>query len=636
MFTKSVIAICSSLILLQQQAFGQDLVATATELQNKYKEEEVALLDGQINYIFSKDINRSMVKVGEKKDLQLLSLRYNQTLAQYITYDANSTVEKFYGSSNLRQVLPDNLKYCGNYTSDGYFYDDSKFCSQVLKLKEVGELWKLNSVKTVNDSKYQTSVYFQENYPVVNKTVKFTIPKDIDIQLMEFNLDGYSISKAETEENNNRVVTYTIKDLPPFETFRNKQGSQYYSPHILILVKSYMASANKKVTLLESVDDLYKWYHSLASQLKTNEAVIKATADKIIAGKQTDEEKIKAIFYWVQDNIRYIAFEDGVAGFKPDDAQNVLEKKYGDCKGMANLTKEILRAAGYDARLTWIGTKSIRYDYTIPSLAVDNHMICTVFLNGKRYFLDATEDYDAFGDYAERIQGRPVMIEDGEKYILDKVPELDKTRNLEEHQYTAKINGDLFEGTGKFTLNGEVKKDFLYFYNHTKNDEKKDYLDHFINNERNTFKVTNIKYDDLNERSGAFNINFNFSIANTVNTFNNEMYIEIDPSKDLKNASVTENRMSNLDFGEKIYKKMNIDLEVPSGYTVSQLPEDLEIKEKDFSFKFHYSMNGNKISYSKELCVDKGIIEKADFAKWNNAIKKLSKAYENQIILKKQ
>lgn len=618
-----------------QQSYSQDLAAQATELQSKYKDSPVALIDGTVTYLFSKDYSSPLVRVNEKKEWQLLSLRYNQLLPQYVTYDANSSVDKFFGSSNLRQNMPDALRTCGTYTSDGYFYDDSKYCMQNLKLKEVGELWKLTSIKTVKDSKYFTSVYFQEDFPVVNKKVVFTIPKEIEVQLMEFNFEGFDIQKEETETNTNKVITYTIKSLPPFEKVRFKQGIQYYSPHILVLVKSY-DYANKKVELLASVDDLYKWYHSLVGQLKTDDSVLKPVVDKLTSGKTTDEEKIKAIFYWVQDNIRYIAFEDGIAGFKPDDAQNVLEKKYGDCKGMANLTKELLRVAGYDSRLTWIGTNSIRYDYTIPSLAVDNHMICTLILNGKRYFLDATEDYDAFGDYAERIQGRPVMIENGDSYILDKVPVSDKKRNLEEHYYAVKINGDQFEGSGKFTLNGEVKKDFLYFYNHTKNDSKKEYLDKYINDDRTTYKVSNINHDDLSERSGAFNINFNFSISNQVNSFNNELYVEIDPTKDFKNATVKDDRQSNLDFGEKIYKKINVELEIPEGYVLGQLPENLDIHESNFSFKCNYSMNGNKITYSKELSVDSGIIDKADFVKWNSAVKKLAKAYENQIILKKQ
>lgn len=610
---------------------AQDYVKMANELQAKYKDAPVAIISSYINYEFMKDGGKPLVKVIEKKQASLLSLRYNQKITEYISYDNNSQVEKFLASSKLSHGSP---MYCGTYTSDGYFYDDSKFCSQILKLSEVGEVWQVNTVKRVNDSKYQTSAYFQEGYPVVSKTVVFTIPEDIDVELKEFNFEGNSISKTETTSGNKRIIKYTINDLAPFQDVRYKPGIQHYSPHVLILVKSIKTGARSE-NLLASTDDLYKWYHSLTGQLKTDPAVFKPTVDKLTAGKKTDEEKIKAIFYWVQDNVRYIAFEDGIAGFKPDEAQNVFEKKYGDCKGMANLTKEMLKLAGYDARLTWIGTKMIKYDYSIPSLAVDNHMICTVLLNGKRYFLDATEDYNAFGDYAERIQNRPVLIEDGDHYILDKVPEFDKTRDTEQHNYAAKINGELLEGSGKYILNGESKKEFLYRYSHTQSDKKKEYLDEYINDGKSNYKVNDITYGDMKERSGPFDINFNFSIANSVSLFNNEMYVDIDPSKDFKNSSVKEDRQSDIDFGEKIYKKINIELETPSGYTVTELPENVTVAEKDFSFKISYTQSGNKIIYNKEISIDKGIVEKSNFTQWNAAIKKLTKAYESQITLKK-
>ena len=115
----------------------------------------------------------------------------------------------------------------------------------------------------------------------------------------------------------------------------------------------------------------------------------------------------------MQDNIRYIAFEDGLAGFIPATAQEVFKSKYGDCKGMANLMTEMLKLAGLEAYMTWIGTRHIPYDYTLPSLAVDNHCISTVIIGGKEYFLDGTEKYIPFGDYAWRIQGKEVLIGKG-------------------------------------------------------------------------------------------------------------------------------------------------------------------------------------------------------------------------------
>ena len=72
----------------------------------------------------------------------------------------------------------------------------------------------------------------------------------------------------------------------------------------------------------------------------------------------------------------------------------------------------MLTIAGFDARLTWIGTSDLPYAYSLPSLVVDNHMICTVILNGKKYFLDGMEEYIALSDYAQRIQGKQVLIED--------------------------------------------------------------------------------------------------------------------------------------------------------------------------------------------------------------------------------
>jgi hypothetical protein len=65
------------------------------------------------------------------------------------------------------------------------------------------------------------------------------------------------------------------------------------------------------------VDDLYVWYSYLISKTKNDKTYLKVQVDKLIAGKTTDEEKIKAIYYWVQDNVRYIAFESGFAALCP-------------------------------------------------------------------------------------------------------------------------------------------------------------------------------------------------------------------------------------------------------------------------------------------------------------------------------
>lgn len=621
------------LISIASAVSAQDYPKLAKELQQKFKDDEAVLLESSYTYEFSRG-GKSPAKVMVSRNEKLLSLRYNVPIYETEVYDANSQIEKFFAVSNLRQKAAEDMKACGTYTQEGLFFDDSKFCTHQLKLKEVGEVWDVTSVKNIFDARYLTTVFFQDKFPLQKKTISFIVPEEIEIEVREFNLREFSIVRKDRKEAGKTIIEFSAKDLPAKAIEDMDRGTQYNRPHVLVLLKS-VTQAGKKTNVLASPQDLYAWYSSLTQQLKSNPAVFRPTVTQLIQDKKTDEEKIKAIYYWVQDNIRYIAFEDGVAAFKPSEAQDVFEKRYGDCKGMANLTKEMLKVAGYDARLTWIGTRRIMYDQTLPSLAVNNHMICTVLLNGKMYYLDATEKYMPFGENAQRIQSRSVMIEDGSRFILDKVKESDINHDIDQRKLVASINGENLEGTYHIDLKGEPKKNFLYTFNYTKSDKREDFITNFISSGNKNVKATGLKLPDFTERSGPLALDCNITFAGAVSSFNNEYYIDIDPSKSFKNWTIKDTRQSDVDFGEKIHKKTSIELIIPPGYKLSHLPEKVSVSDPEFSFAMQYTQAGNKIIYTKELNIPDGIIRKQSFTRWNDAVKKLAEAYESQIVLKK-
>src|SRR2546423_317640 len=141
---------------------------------------------------------------------------------------------------------------------------------------------------------------------------------------------------------------------------------------------------------------------------------IRETVAKITAGHANDLDKIKAIYYFVQDKIRYIAFEEGYSGYIPSSAQAVLDNKYGDCKGMANLLTEMLKLSGYDAHFTWIGTRAIPYPQSMLALCVNNHAITTSDLNNREIPVTISGDI---------ILKNLVQTIEGNKYInLDFFP----------------------------------------------------------------------------------------------------------------------------------------------------------------------------------------------------------------------
>jgi hypothetical protein len=387
--------------------------------------------------------------------------------------------------------------------------------------------------------------------------------------------------------------------------------------------------------LFNETKDLYNWYKSLTNQLKNENDAIKNKVEELTKDVQNDDDKVKNIYYWVQDNIRYIAFEDGIAGFKPDEASNVFNKKYGDCKGMANLTKQMLIEAGFDARLTWIGTKRIAYDYSTPNLSVDNHMICSLFINNDVIFLDGTEKFNSLGEYADRIQGKQVLIEDGEQFILKKIPIADVSVNKEHFDYTLKLIDETITGTVDKTFNGESRSSLLYYFSTLKNDKKDEFLEWYLNKGDTNIKVSNINTSDLENRDLSMNIKYDISIKNVVSVFDESVYIDLDFDKEFSNHNFDE-RKTDYIFSSKKDIESITKLEIPSGYTISHLPENISVSSKNYDMSINFEKKNNTIIYKKAFKIKNAKIETSDFDEWNTFIKSLNTTYNEQIIITKQ
>ena len=525
-------------------------------------------------------------------------------------------------------------KLCGSYQQDDIFHSDSKVCSIKFPLEKKGESFTYSYQNNFRDVKYLTSLYFHNPIPSVEKIIEYRIPSWLETDLREFNFSNAGIEKTSVKENDITRITYKMKDVPAFQRESSSPHHAISYPHIICVNKAFTENGQRGV-LFESVKDLYGWYHSVCSSIGNDPAALKERVTALTSSKKTDIEKIEAIFYWVQDNIRYIAFENGIMGFKPDAAQNVLNKKYGDCKGKANLLKEMLKLAGYDARLTWIGTSDLPYDYSLPSLAVDNHMICTVILNGKRFFLDGTEDFIALNDYAQRIQGKEVLIEDGDKYIIDKIPDFPADRNRVKTVTKMNIEEGTLKGNMAVEYNGESKILLQRVYSSIRSENKKDALSNFLKKSNDNVVVNNIKEPDFNDRQRALQVSFDFTANNQVTKTGNELYVVMDWDKEFSGFEFDADRKNDYEFNQKYYLTSQAELTIPAGYKVDYLPEAFKKSTPDYSFEGSFTNKGKSIVYTKTIVVNKPILHKATFKEWNSFISSINKFYNDQVVLVK-
>lgn len=548
-----------------------------------------------------------------------------------IFYNDEVSIDNVKASNSKNKDVPFQ-KNCMAYTDEDIFHSDSRLCVIKFPMEEKGKAFQYSYQENFRDVKYVTSLYFHDNLPAITRIIEFDIPSWLELDLKEFNFNGFAVQKSSVKEGDITKVTYQFNNVPAYKREPHSPNHAITFPHIICISKACTENGQRTV-LFESVKDLYAWYRSICDKIGNQPEVMRGKVNELTSGKKTDIEKIESIYYWVQDNIRYIAFENGIMGFRPEAAQNVFKNKYGDCKGMANLLKEMLKLAGYDARLTWIGTSDLPYDYSMPSLAVDNHMICTVILNGKRYFLDGTENNIAFNDYAQRIQGKQVLIEDGKNYILDRIPDFSAERNKVKDNKKLSIDGTMLKGNAAAEFNGESKIILEDVYASIRNENKSEALSGFLKKDNDNVVVSNIKNPDFTDRQKPLPVSYDLTVNNEVTKAGNELYVVMDWDKDFGNLEFDDDRKNDYELNHKYYNVTQVELEIPSGYKVDYMPAAFSKKGDGYSFEGSYANKGKSIIYTKTIIINKAIIKKAEFAAWNDFIKGINTFYNDQVVL---
>jgi transglutaminase-like putative cysteine protease len=149
------------------------------------------------------------------------------------------------------------------------------------------------------------------------------------------------------------------------------------------------------VSTLRDWSAVSRWYWKLSRRhLDAISPGMHQTVTGLTAGAKTDLEKIKAIFYYVSKQIRYMGItpEKTRPGFEPHDVRLTFAKKYGVCRDKAALLVAMLRMAGLKAYPVLINV-DMRLDPDVPD-PYFNHAIAAVETASGRYLLmDPTDEH---------------------------------------------------------------------------------------------------------------------------------------------------------------------------------------------------------------------------------------------------
>jgi transglutaminase-like putative cysteine protease len=525
-------------------------------------------------------------------------------------------------------------------TDDGIFYDDSYYYSVSFPSVAPRNRTQLQYRNAYKDPRFVPGFVFPSYLPQ-EKTV-YTIRTTAGVELMHdvLNDEKRQVKFRKYTKGKDVIYEWSVNNLESIKIDANSPSLRYFAPHVIVAVKSYHTSAGTK-SVLSGLDDLYAWYSSFVSDLRKTEPSkdLVAIVDGLRSPADSEEEVVRKIYYWVQDNIRYIAFEEGMRGLIPHNGSYVCEKRYGDCKDMASLIVNMMELAGIRGYYTWIGTRDIPYPYTkFPTPMVDNHMIATyISPEGNYYYLDATSNHTPFGLPSSMIQGKEALIgKSPGEYEVKVVPVIPKEVNATVDSVYLAIRATEVEGKGSMSLDGYSMVFAGYRLDRVEKEATEKYVAQLAGKGNNKFYLDTFSLTGLVNRDEPTQIDYDFRIGDYFQRIGNEIYVNMNLNKDRYNDFInTKMRQTPLENDYKYVKEEIVVLEIPEGYAVDYLPPDVGHQGRTLGINVDYESDDKHVTMRKTFYVDFLLMLPSQFQEWNESVTQLSEAYKESIILKK-
>ncbi len=144
---------------------------------------------------------------------------------------------------------------------------------------------------------------------------------------------------------------------------------------------------------------------------RTNGRAVVAASEILPAppDRETRLALVRAAYDFVVSQTRYVGLEFGIHGYKPYRVDQILSRRFGDCKDKASLLHALLEAMGIDSRLVLLRMRRLGRMAEHPaSLAVFNHAI--VYVPELDLWLDGTASYSGSRDLPGEDRGATVLV----------------------------------------------------------------------------------------------------------------------------------------------------------------------------------------------------------------------------------
>lgn len=459
------------------------------------------------------------------------------------------------------------------------------------------------------------------------------VPASVDLRYRE----NYDSNVKKTSGENKNIYTVGMKGAKAIVNEKFMPPSSESYPSVLFAPNAFCYDAQ--------CGDMSTWKNYglwVAELLKDRDVLPEAEVAKLkemTAGAKTDREKVKIVYEYMQVNTRYVSIQLGIGGFQPFPASSVLKSRYGDCKGLSNLMKAMLKAVGIPSNYCEIYSGSRKKIYgDFPSISQTNHAVLLVPLPNDSIWLECTSQTLPFGFVHDDIAGHDALVvsEDGSGGKVCSLPVFSN----EENRAMTFLNIELQEnGTAKGFVEFDNSAHQYPLLSYCIRSKDRDKQLKYINSEMNLPKmvVSDIASSEDFSRIPNSRMKVDFEAEGYASKTGTRLFIPVCPLADRDYTYFSsEKRNFDINIDDGSTKIDSIAIAIPAGYVIESLPKETNLQTDFGTYVSRAAQEGNSITYMQQITIPSGRYDKSKYKEIKDFLAKITAASKRKVVLKKE
>ena len=455
---------------------------------------------------------------------------------------------------------------------------------------------------------------YQSSIPVLAARYTLSLPNGWELETYWVNhpkMDPVRTGNSYTWQDQNVPAIKTEPNMPAWRAVAGRMEVAFFGPN------------GKSSRAHTSWEDVGNWYFRMADPQRQVTPQVQTAAGQLVAGKTAFLDKVHAIATFAQRDVRYVAIEIGVGGYKPHDSSSIYANRYGDCKDKVTLMSAMLNSVGIRSHyvLTHNDRGVIAKD--APTMRSFNHVIIAIEVPkteklparfqavlhhsklGDLLLFDPTDDLTSIGYLPPWLQSNYglLVLQQGSDVIPFPAHAPEANGLVRTAKLTLEPDGHL-SGEVKEVRSGSHARAKRYELLTLQSPQRRRAFEDFLSSFLTGFSLKDFSIEHLNDYDDDLVITYSFGATGYSKSMGPLLLVRPRVFGSKAEALEARDRKLPFELDAASMQTDEFDITLPAGYTVDELPAPLNLQSSGLKYQSASNFSGQTLTYKRTYEVD--------------------------------